>query len=54
MSSADTECRGCGGHVTAQFARVFGDNDHRVFSCPECSTGVELYEGEAATRKKEP
>ncbi|MFC4358995.1 hypothetical protein ACFO0N_13685 [Halobium salinum] len=29
-------CQNCQEPVTAQFARVFGDNEGRVFSCPQC------------------
>lgn len=38
-------CQRCGGHVTAQYARVFGDNDDIVHGCQECKTGREMYEG---------
>jgi len=34
---AETSCRNCGAPVTKQFARVFGDNRHRVFACLNCS-----------------
>lgn len=33
-------CQNCHEPVTAQFARVFGDNDGRVFSCPHCADAV--------------
>lgn len=35
-----TECRNCGTRVTADFARVFGDNQGRVFHCHECNGGT--------------
>jgi hypothetical protein len=34
------ECQGCGGHVTPNFARVFGDNYDVVHSCPRCATAA--------------
>lgn len=45
MSGTSSECLGCGAFVTDRFARVFGDNDNRVYGCPECSTERELYGG---------
>lgn len=29
-------CVGCGAFVTAEYARVLGDNEDRVHSCPAC------------------
>jgi hypothetical protein len=40
-------CRNCGGHVTADFARVFGDNQNRVDSCPVCATLTDIVDGGA-------
>lgn len=37
-----TECRNCGTRVTEDFARVFGDNDGRVFHCHECTGSGKL------------
>lgn len=34
----NTKCRNCGSYVTGAFARVFGDNNDRVYACLECST----------------
>lgn len=34
-----TECRNCGTRVTGDFARVFGDNQDRVFHCHNCTGG---------------
>ncbi|AGC34418.1 Zn ribbon [Haloarcula virus HVTV-2] len=34
------ECQGCDGHVSAEFARVMGDNDGVVHACPDCSTNT--------------
>jgi len=45
------ECLDCGGHVTEQFARVFGDRDDVIHGCPECSTFAELQRGGAAGRQ---
>lgn len=30
------ECDNCGKFVTADFARVFGDNDGNVYGCLDC------------------
>lgn len=38
----------CGEHVTERFARVFGDNEQNVHSCPQCATERELNAGTAA------
>lgn len=54
MSSADSECRGCGAHVTEQFARVFGNNQNHVYGCPECCEQTELFNGVAAIQKVGP
>jgi len=32
------ECEGCGSFVSAEFARVMGDNDGTVHACIECGT----------------
>lgn len=37
-------CSNCGEHVTAKFARVFGDNDDNVNKCIACATNAELDE----------
>ena len=42
-SSTAPRCQNCGGHVTPQFVRVFGDNDDTVHACPNCSTCREVY-----------
>lgn len=47
-SSLGRQCRNCGTHVTPDFARVFGDNQDRVYRCHECADGVELFVGAAA------
>lgn len=35
-------CRDCGDMVSAQFARVFGDNNDEVFGCTTCKTTTEI------------
>lgn len=42
-----TECHRCGSFVTDQFARVFGDNENRVYACIECATLAALRDGAA-------
>ena len=34
-------CDRCGGYVSADYVRVFGDNQGRIHSCPDCPTGRE-------------
>lgn len=31
-------CRGCGSHVSGQYARVMGDEEGVVHSCPNCGS----------------
>jgi hypothetical protein len=38
-------CANCGSFVTADFVRVFGTEDDRVFGCPQCSNMRELMRG---------
>jgi len=40
------ECASCGGHVTPDFVRVFGDADGDVHGCPACSTKAAILDGE--------
>lgn len=47
-------CRDCGAYVSKQFARVFGDNAHRVYGCPSCSTFRERSEGGASESDSKP
>lgn len=35
-------CLACDAMVSAQFARVFGDNQNDVHGCPRCQTSREL------------
>lgn len=37
-------CDYCGEHVSEQFARVFADQDGRVFACPSCSANAGIAE----------
>lgn len=46
-----TVCNECGNFVTADFARVFGDNADEVFGCLNCMTASEIYEGKASRRE---
>lgn len=32
-------CTRCGGYVSADYVRVFGDNRNRIDSCPDCRAG---------------
>lgn len=41
----ENRCWNCGGHVTARFARVMGDNDNEVYVCPKCCGFRELSNG---------
>lgn len=40
-------CLGCDTHVSAEFARVFGDNDDTIYACLNCSTLSALRDGQA-------
>lgn len=42
------ECQNCGGSVTDDFARVFGDDNDVVHSCLECETATAVKNGTAA------
>lgn len=41
-------CLGCESHVSAEFARVMGDNQQDVHACPKCANQGELARGAAA------
>lgn len=32
-------CDRCGGYVSADYVRVFGDNQDRIDACPDCPVG---------------
>ena len=44
-TGAREACQSCGGSVTRQFAKVFGDNNDEVDHCLECSTFREIHGG---------
>ncbi|WP_135536978.1 DUF7563 family protein [Halostella pelagica] len=46
-SITNRQCRNCGAYVSNQFARVFGNNQNRVYACLDCSTTRDLREGVA-------
>ncbi|MFC7114436.1 hypothetical protein ACFQH2_04925 [Natronoarchaeum sp. GCM10025703] len=37
-SDESPACQNCGAHVSADFKRVYGDNDHVVHRCRGCDT----------------
>ena len=39
------ECNACGGFVTPDFARVFGDNTDEVYGCSECLSAADILGG---------
>lgn len=41
-------CENCGTVVSADFARVFGDNDDTLYRCPDCSSLRDLMSGDGA------
>lgn len=41
-------CKNCGGFVTRDFARVFGDADHTVHACPDCDSIRKIIRGSGA------
>jgi len=43
-----TRCQNCGAKVSGLFARVYGDNEDRVFACLECHSGNDLVSGAGA------
>lgn len=47
------ECQNCGGHITADFVRVFGV-DGEAYSCPSCSTYSDLQAGAGTQNNAEP
>lgn len=42
------QCQNCGGFVTRDFARVFGDNRDAVHGCPDCEDATAILGGRAA------
>jgi len=47
-SDESPTCRNCGAHVSEDFRRVFGDEDHVAHRCRECDTSRRLSRGSAA------
>jgi hypothetical protein len=45
LGAGETRCQNCGAYVSHVFARVFGNNEHEVHGCLECSTTRELRRG---------
>lgn len=45
---AGRRCQACGAHVSADFARVAGDNEDKAWACPACVSSAELAGGAAA------
>lgn len=41
-------CLECGGHVTPEFRRGYGDENDRAHRCPDCDTYTRLSDGSAA------
>lgn len=46
-------CNSCDEYVTADFARVFGDNEGHVHACPACAHMTDINQGAAADRGNE-
>jgi len=46
-------CNSCGGHVTKQFVRVFGNNEDEVYGCGNCMATVDLINGDGTERGRE-
>lgn len=44
----ETTCENCNTAVSADFARVFGNDDNQVFACRDCCTFDALTRGAAA------
>lgn len=40
-------CNNCGGFVSAEFTRVFGNNEDEVYGCVSCRNTTELNDGAA-------
>jgi hypothetical protein len=47
------ECESCGGAVSPDYARVFGDNSGRIWACPECRSQTDVFEGAGADPDEE-
>lgn len=40
-------CLSCDTYVSADFARVFGNNDDTIYACLNCTTLADLRDGQA-------
>lgn len=49
-----TNCDRCGGYVSSDYVRVFGDNQNRIDSCPDCRTNRTERTNEATNASEEP
>lgn len=45
----NNQCEKCNSYISFQFARVFGDNNNRVYGCLNCEKLHVLREGEGGT-----
>lgn len=45
--SSQHRCLGCDTHVSAEFARVFGNNEDTIYACLNCTTLAALRDGQA-------
>lgn len=48
-TSTTNTCAHCGAFVTAEFVRVFGNNNGKVHGCLDCGTARDLREGNHIT-----
>lgn len=51
--ATNNACENCGGHLTPDFVRVYGDEDGDVHRCPNCSTMRERLAGKATDPDRE-
>lgn len=40
-------CEYCNAHVTPEFRRTYGTDDHRALRCPECDSWARIMRGSA-------
>ena len=41
------QCDECENHVTADFHRVFADNEDMLYGCPDCMSMTDIKDGKA-------
>lgn len=46
-ASHEHRCLSCDTYVSADFARVFGNNDDTIYACLNCTTLAALRDGQA-------